>query len=97
VTSRVRLHITDAFKVTYDKGPLDKDPKTRVPHGAVYVSTDPVAMDTYGWKVIDEERKAHNLPSLKDSGREPSYIRAAGEFGLGVHDLNAIKVSSFEV
>jgi hypothetical protein len=97
VTSRVRLHITDAFKVTYDKGPLDKDPKTRVPHGAVYVSTDPVAMDTYGWKVIDEERKAHNLPSLKDSGREPSYIRAAGEFGLGVHDMNAIKVSTFEV
>ena len=26
VTSRVRLHITDAFKITYDKGPLDKDP-----------------------------------------------------------------------
>jgi uncharacterized protein (DUF362 family) len=97
VTSRVRLHITDAFKITYDKGPLDKDPKTRVPHGAVYVSTDPVAMDTYGWKVIDDERKAHNLPSLKDSGREPAYIRAAGNFGLGVHDMNAIKVTTFEV
>jgi uncharacterized protein (DUF362 family) len=97
VTSRVRLHITDAFKITYDKGPLDKDPKTRIPHGAVYVSTDPVAMDTYGWGVIDEARKAHNLPSLKDSGREPAYIRAAGNFGLGVHDMNAIKVSTFEV
>jgi len=97
VQSRVRLHITDAFKITYDKGPLDKDPKTRVPHGAVYVATDPVAMDTYGWKVIDEERKARNLPSLKESGREPAYIRAAGQFGLGIHDLNAIKVASFEV
>ncbi|HEX3778003.1 MAG TPA: DUF362 domain-containing protein [Polyangiaceae bacterium] len=97
VTSRVRLHITDAFKIIYDKGPLDKDPKTRIPHGAVYVSTDPVAMDTYGWKVIDDERKARGLPSLKDSGREPAYIRAAGNFGLGVHDLNAINVSSFEV
>ena len=97
VTSRVRLHITDAFKITYDKGPLDKDPKTRIPHGAVYVSTDPVAMDTYGWKLIDDERKARNLPSLKDAGREPAYIRAAGNFGLGVHDMNQIKVSSFEV
>jgi len=97
VTSRVRLHITDAYKITYDKGPLDKDPKTRVPHGAVYVATDPVAMDTYGWKVIDEERKARGLPSLKESGREPAYIRAAGQFGLGVHDLNAVKVQSFEV
>jgi len=97
VTSRVRLHITDAFKITYDKGPLDKDPKTRIPHGAVYVSTDPVAMDTYGWKLIDDERKARNLPSLKDAGREPAYIRAAGNFGLGVHDMNQIKVSTFEV
>ena len=34
---------------------------------------------------------------LKDSGREPAYIRAAGNFGLGVHDMNAIKVSTFEV
>ena len=97
VTSRVRLHITDAYKITYDKGPLDKDPKTRVPHGAVYVATDPVAMDTYGWKVIDDERKAHGLPSLKESGREPAYIQAAGQFGLGVHDLNAVKVHRFEV
>ena len=97
VTSRVRLHITDAFKITYDKGPLDKDPKTRIPHGAVYVATDPVAMDTYGWKVIDEERKARNLPSLKEAGREPAYIRAAGQFGLGIHDLNAVNISTFEV
>jgi hypothetical protein len=97
VTSRVRLHITDAFKITYDKGPLDKDPKTRIPHGAVYVATDPVAMDSYGWKVIDEERKARNLPSLKEAGREPAYIRAAGQFGLGIHDLGAVKISTFEV
>ncbi|HEY4158412.1 MAG TPA: DUF362 domain-containing protein [Polyangiaceae bacterium] len=97
VTSRVRLHITDAFKITYDKGPLDKDPKTRVPHGAVYVATDPVAMDTYGWKVIDEERKARGLQSLKDSGREPAYIRVAGSLGLGVHDMSRIAVSTVEV
>jgi hypothetical protein len=68
-----------------------------VPHGAVYVSTDPVAMDMHGWKVIDAERVARGLPSLKESGREPTYIRAAGQFGLGVHDPAAIKLHSFEV
>jgi hypothetical protein len=68
-----------------------------VPHGAVYVATDPVAMDTHGWKVIDDERQARGLPSLKESGREPAYIRAAGQFGLGVHDPAGIKLSSFEV
>jgi hypothetical protein len=97
VTSRVRLHITDAFKITYDKGPLDKDPKTRVPHGAIYVATDPVAMDTYGWKVIEDERKARGVKSLKDVGREPRYIQTAADFGLGVGDLNNIKVQSYEI
>lgn len=97
VTSRVRLHITDAFKIMYDRGPLDKDPRTRIPHGAVYVATDPVAMDTMGWKIVDDERKQRNIPSLKDSRREPRYVRNAGEFGLGVHDLNKIQMKSFTI
>jgi uncharacterized protein (DUF362 family) len=97
VTSRVRLHITDAFKITYDKGPLDKDPNTRIPHGAVYVATDAVAMDTFGTKVIEDERKARGLKSLKEAKREPRYIRTAGELGLGVHDLNQIRLRSAEI
>jgi uncharacterized protein (DUF362 family) len=97
VTSRVRLHITDAFKMTYDKGPLDKDPKTRIAHGAVYVATDPVAMDTIGWGVVEEERKKRNLKTLKESKREPRYIRTAAELGLGIGDLNQIRLRTFEV
>ncbi len=97
VKSRVRLHITDAFKVTYDQGPLDKNPKTRIPHGAVYIATDAVAMDTIGWKVIEDERKSRGLPSLKDAGREPRYIRTAADLGVGVHDLSAIKFQSTEI
>jgi len=97
VTSRVRLHITDAFKVMYDRGPLDKDPKTRLLQGAVYVATDPVAMDTVGWQLVDQLRKEKGLKSLKDSKREPRYIRTAGELGLGVADPNAIRLKTFEV
>lgn len=97
VTSRVRLHITDAFKVMYDKGPLDKDPKTRLLQGAVFVATDPVAMDTVGWQVVEHLRKEKGLKTLKESKREPSYIRVAGELGLGIHDLNAIRLKTFEV
>jgi uncharacterized protein (DUF362 family) len=97
VTSRVRLHITDAFKVMYDKGPLDKDPKTRIPHGALYVCTDPIAMDTMGVKIINDERKSRNIPSLKDAGRDPRYIQSGGDFGLGIADLNQIRMQTFEV
>jgi uncharacterized protein (DUF362 family) len=97
VTSRVRLHITDGFKVTYDKGPLDKDPKTRIVHGAVYVATDAVAMDTFGYKVVEDERKARGLKSLKDVLREPKYIQTAAELGLGVGDLNQVTLKSAEI
>jgi uncharacterized protein (DUF362 family) len=92
--SRVRLHIVDAFKIIYDEGPHDKNPKRRLPHGAVYVATDPVALDTLGHQVIEQARQAHGLKSLKAVGREPGYIRTAADLGLGVHDLNAIRLRS---
>jgi uncharacterized protein (DUF362 family) len=97
VTSRVRFQITDAFKVMYDRGPLDKDPKTRIPHGAVYVSSDPIAMEVVGWKVVEDERKARGLKTLKEMRREPRYIQTAGDLGLGIADLNKIKLRTYEV
>jgi len=97
VQSRVRLHIVDAFKIIYDKGPLDKDPKMRVPHGAVYASTDPVALDTVGWRVIDDERKARGGMTLEKAGRIPRYIQRAAELGIGIHDFNEIRLRSVTI
>jgi uncharacterized protein (DUF362 family) len=85
VKSRVRLHIVDAFKIIYDKGPLDKDPKRRIPHGAIYAGTDPVALDTVGWQVIDKARKENGMKTLAQAGREPKYIATAASLGLGTH------------
>ena len=90
--SRVRLHITDGYKIIYDQGPLDKNPRRRILHGAVYVATDPVAMDTIGWQVIEAARKQHGLKSLAQVGREPTYIATAASRGLGTRDLNAIRM-----
>jgi uncharacterized protein (DUF362 family) len=92
VKSRVRLHITDGYKVIYDEGPLDKNKKRRVLHEAVYATTDPVAMDVIGWGVVEQLRRDNGLPTLKDAKREPSYIRIAGELGLGVYDKNQISM-----
>jgi uncharacterized protein (DUF362 family) len=90
VRSRVRLHIVDGYKLIYDEGPLDKNKKRRVLHEAVYATTDPVAMDLIGWEVIEKWRKDNKLPTLTEARREPSYIRIAGELGLGVFDKNRI-------
>ena len=92
VKSRVRLHITDGFKLIYDQGPLDKNPERRVPHDAVYATTDPVAMDIIGWGEVEKWRKNKGLPTLVKAGREPSYIRVAGELGLGVADKEQIRM-----
>jgi len=97
VKSRVRLHIIDGFKLIYDEGPLDTNKKRRVPYEAVYATTDPVAMDVVGWAVIEQHRKENGLPTLTEAGREPSYIRIAGELGLGVADVNRISVRDVKI
>jgi uncharacterized protein (DUF362 family) len=97
VKSRVRLHIVDGFKLIYDEGPLDTNKKRRVPHEAVYATTDPVAMDMVGWAVVEEWRKNNQLPTLKEAGREPTYIRVAGDIGLGVADKNRISLRDVRI
>jgi uncharacterized protein (DUF362 family) len=96
VRSRVRLHIVDAFKILYEGGPLD-DPRHRVLHEAVYASTDPVAMDVVGWAVVEQHRKDHGLPTLPAAGRDPAYLRAAGDMGLGIADKNRIRLRDVKI
>jgi uncharacterized protein (DUF362 family) len=92
VKSRVALHIKDAYQVIYDEGPIDRNPRRRVPHETLYVSTDPVALDVMGWKVVEKLRKDNGLPSLAAAGRAPTYLRVAGELGLGVYDEKRIRL-----
>jgi len=97
VKSRVRLHITDAYKVMYDEGPLDTNPKRRIPFHSIYASTDPVAQDVIGWELVEKLRKENGLPTLKDAQREPTYIKNAAELGLGVFDRNKIKLREVKI
>ena len=88
--SRLRLCILDGFKLMAHGGPLWKQPQYVVPHESVYVSTDPVAVDSIGWGEVEKARAGFHLKTLKDEGREPAYIAAAGDLGVGVADLKKI-------
>jgi uncharacterized protein (DUF362 family) len=90
IKSRMRLQITDGYKLIYNGGPLDKDKNARIPHESLYISTDPVAMDVVGWQLLDKIRNDKGLPSFKKAKREPHYIRLAGDMGLGIADQNGI-------
>lgn len=92
VQSRLRLHIVDAFKILYDGGPFD-NPRARSLHGAVYASTDGVALDTLGVQVVEAARKAKKMKTLAGAGREPAYIRAGQRLKAGVADPNKIRLS----
>jgi uncharacterized protein (DUF362 family) len=97
LSSRARLHIADAFKIIYDLGPLDREPTRRIPHGRLYVSTDPVALDRIGQHVLEAARKERGLPSYEAAKRDPSYIRTAAEIGLGVGDMNRIRLRTLRI
>ncbi len=84
IKSRVRLHVVDGFKLMYDGGPVQV--VSYVPHEAVYVTTDPVAMDAFGYEMVDKVRVEKGMKTLKAAGREPAYIAAAGDMGLGIAD-----------
>ena len=97
IKSRMRLHITDGFKVMAHGGPLWKNPQYVLPHEAVYVTTDPVAMDTIGWEIVDKARADFKLRSLTDDRRTPAYIQDAADLGLGIADRSAIVLKEITI
>jgi uncharacterized protein (DUF362 family) len=90
--SRLRLCILDGFKLMAHGGPLYKQPQYVRPHEAVYVSTDPVALDSIGWGIVEKARADFHLKSLTEEGRPPAYIRAAADLGVGIADPSLITV-----
>ena len=82
IRGRLRLTVVDATRVQIQNGPAYY-PKYAVDHGALLIGRDPVAVDSCGWTIIETLRRERGLPTLKDAGREPTYIRSAATAGLG--------------
>ena len=97
IKSRVRLNVTDGFKLMAHGGPLFKQPQYVYPHESVYVTTDAVAMDTIGAELIDKVRQEKGLRTLAAEGRAPAYIKAAGDLGLGVADRAQIQLKEITI
>ena len=93
IRSRMRLTICDATTAMYEGGPGYK-PEHSWNANALLVSTDPVALDHTGWKMIERKRAEKGLKTLKAEEREPSYIATAadGDHRLGTNDANKISL-----
>jgi uncharacterized protein (DUF362 family) len=88
--TRLRLCVIDGFKLMAHGGPLYKHPEYVVPHESVYASTDPVALDSLGWDLVEKARASFGLKSLTDEGRPPAYIHGAADLGVGIADRSKI-------
>ncbi len=90
---KTRLYVCDALLAQYNGGPGYK-PSFTLKYGGILVSTDPVAIDTVGWKIIEDMRKEKGLPTLEEDDRKPVYIKTAADSDhkLGINDLSKIDI-----
>lgn len=91
IKNKLRLIICDALKAQYNGGPAFK-PQWAWDYNGILIGVDPVAVDRIGTQILEEKRMEVGLPSLKDAGREPKYIKTAAKLGLGVDDPALIDV-----
>jgi uncharacterized protein (DUF362 family) len=90
IRSRVRLHVLDATRILCNGGPRD-DPSFRRPSDELYVSTDPVALDTIAIGLVEADRRTRRLPSLTARGTPPAHVAAAEPLGLGTREARTIE------
>lgn len=82
VRNKTRLIVLDAIFGEY-KWINGRDQKYVERVNKVLVSDDPVAIDTLGWRMIEDLRKKHGLTSVLPS---PVFIAKAAQLGIGHND-----------
>lgn len=95
IRQKTKLIICDALTAQCEGGPPYK-PQWVWNFNGILAGRDPVALDCVGWDIIERKRKEMGLKSLKDSDREPVYIRTAGDkdHRIGTCDPGRIEVVS---
>lgn len=96
IRKKQRFSILDALLVQYHRGP-SYHAKWAEKYEALIFGRDPVAVDSIGWQIIENLRAKKGLPTLKEEGREPAYIRTAEKLGLGTADWEKIQITIEEV
>ena len=91
IRNKVRLTICDLLTYQYEGGPPFM-PQWAYNYNGLIVGADMVAIDNIAWEIIEKKRLEQNLPTLKSVGREPTYIKTAGDINhrIGICDKEKI-------
>jgi uncharacterized protein (DUF362 family) len=92
--TRLPLIVLDATHCCFDGGPQPNDPDAIWRENAIYVATDPVALDVVCREVIQDKRRAAGLSSTM---RQCRHIETAARMGLGIGDRGRIDVVTIKV
>ncbi len=82
ISSLHTLSIIDATKAQFHRGP-SYHPQWFAKPGVLIIGQDPVAVDHFGWRLIEKLRAKAGLPSLKQEKRFPHWLFTAEKMGLG--------------
>lgn len=93
-TAKVPLIVLDATLACFDGGPAPRDVGTLWRENAIYLATDPVALDVVCRDVIMDKRRAEGR---SDKTRQCHHIETAASKGLGVADRSRIDVVTVRV
>jgi hypothetical protein len=97
VKNKVILHILDGLEACYERGPRPRNLRSLFSPRTIWLSSDPVALDAVGLKVIQNERRSRAHRTLEEEGRPIDHIELAAKKGVGVCDLDRIKLEKIEL
>jgi uncharacterized protein (DUF362 family) len=93
IRDKERLVVVDGLRGIYNGGPHDK-PKWRWQPNCIVAGTDPVAIDTFALRVVEDKRKAEGMESV---AWRTKYLQAAADLGLGTNDLTKVDLREIDM
>jgi hypothetical protein len=91
IRRKVVIHILDALVSQYAGGPRF-DPQFTKSIGAIYVSRDPVAIDSLVLKRMEQWRAADKNGRIDPIGKTASHVHSAASYNLGTDDPERIQL-----
>jgi uncharacterized protein (DUF362 family) len=88
IEKKVVFNLMDGLVAQYGGGP-ESQPNFSVHYGTLYASKDPVALDTVAIRHLNQWRENAKFPPI---GELASYVKVAGQLGLGNSDMKHIKI-----
>lgn len=89
IRQKVRLHLMNAMRAVFAGGP-EVRPEYRWIYAGIVAGKDPVAIDSVGLDILNEQRVRAKLPPIAPDASGIPHIHAAAHTGLGTNDQDYI-------